>query len=397
MNTSLWILAIVTFLLAALVPAWPLMRDPNAPRRRRLQQALLDGLIKQAEYDKRLRELEQERNSKRPRLAIILFLAIPLLGLWVYEQIGTPEAVLLQASAPSQAEEGPGMSIDEAIASLEQRLFADPDNPANVEGWALLANSYESMGRYDDALKAYQKANEIDPEDPEIQLELAEALLFASPDGRLPPKGAELLQNLLTKYPGSQKALWLAGVAAYQEQNFAQALSIWKQLRATVTNPAAQESLDEQIAKAEHGLAALSGGEGVSAGDAGEATMAATTTPAATDNGRQIRVVVDMSAEMQAQRSDEGLLFVFARTPQGGPPLASLRLQAAEFPIEVDLSDANAMLAGRNLSSTDTVIIGARWSKSGQALPQSGDLEGYSGLIQLPTSDTIAVTIDNVR
>lgn len=400
MNTSLFILAIVTFVLAALIPAWPLFSDPLRGRRKRLEQAYSDGIINKEDYRKQTKELESGSTKRRPQLAIILLLAIPLVGLWLYDVVGTPEALFVEnITAASTNADGTeeGMTFDEAISALEQRLFDDPDNPANVEGWALLGNSYKNIGRYEDALAAYQKANLLAPENQQLQVDLAEAQLFASPDGQMPPKALELLQSVLASSPNNSKALWLTGVAAYQQRNFDEALTIWRKLRGLVSDPAALQSLDEQIAKAEQGALIASGAAPADANHEMAPDSETATADSASSGGRLVHVRVDFSAELLEQRDDAGSLFVFARTPQGGPPLASVRVNPEQFPLEVDLTDANAMLAGRNLSSAETVIIGARWSKSGEALPRPGDFEGYSGLVNLPTEDTVSVMIDNIR
>jgi cytochrome c-type biogenesis protein CcmH len=400
MNSTLFIWAIIVFVIAALIPAWPLLSDPAGPRRKSLEQAFRNGFIDKNEYKDKLKALDAEPRKRRPQLAILLVLLMPVIGIWLYGRVGTPDALLLQAvSTPPTAEAGAdgNMSFDQAISALEQRLFADPDNPANAEGWALLGNSYKNLGRYDDSLAAYQKANQLAPEDRNYQVDLAEALLFASSDGQMPPKALSILQEVLAVSPNNGKALWLIGVAAFQKEDFAGAIEYWVRLRDIVGDPAALESLEEQIARAQQGLAVQQGGSPAdSMASMGMANDGMANAGGDAASG-QVHVRIEISEEMAAQRSDDGILFVFARAPQGGPPLASLRLPAAELPLEVDLSDANAMIASRTISSEETVIIGARWSKTGEALPQSGDLEGYSGLVNLPMTGTVDVLIDSVR
>jgi cytochrome c-type biogenesis protein CcmH len=56
-----------------------------------------------------------------------------------------------------------------------------------------------------------------------------------------------------------------------------------------------------------------------------------------------------------------------------------------------------AMIPAMKLSRFKQVVVGARISRSGQATPQSGDLEGRTGVIELGSADTVEITINKVR
>jgi cytochrome c-type biogenesis protein CcmH len=68
-------------------------------------------------------------------------------------------------------------------------------------------------------------------------------------------------------------------------------------------------------------------------------------------------------------------LFVFVRSPTGGAPLAVKR-RPARLPQDVDLSAADAMVAGHGVQPGQKVLVVARISSSGSPLPRSGDLSG---------------------
>ena len=77
-------------------------------------------------------------------------------------------------------------------------------------------------------------------------------------------------------------------------------------------------------------------------------------------------------------------------------PLAIVRQQVQALPATVILDDSMAMTPAMKLSKFDKVVIGARISKRGIATPQSGDLEGRSGIITLDTTKSVNVIINQV-
>jgi cytochrome c-type biogenesis protein CcmH len=70
----------------------------------------------------------------------------------------------------------------------------------------------------------------------------------------------------------------------------------------------------------------------------------------------------------------QAALFVFARAPGGGPPVAVIRQSVNTVPGSFTLSDANSMLPGRSLADFPELALVARLSASGQPIEQSGDL-----------------------
>ena len=78
-------------------------------------------------------------------------------------------------------------------------------------------------------------------------------------------------------------------------------------------------------------------------------------------------------------------------------PLAVKRLRVADLPITVTLDDSLAMTPEMRLSSFPQVMVGARISASGQATPQSGDLEGEKGPLNPAETASLQLVIDRVR
>ena len=76
-------------------------------------------------------------------------------------------------------------------------------------------------------------------------------------------------------------------------------------------------------------------------------------------------------------------------------PLAMLRKQVRDLPLQFRLDDSLAMSPAARLSGASTVIVGARISKSGQAMPQPGDLSGQSAAVAVGSSG-LAIAIAEV-
>jgi cytochrome c-type biogenesis protein CcmH len=76
-------------------------------------------------------------------------------------------------------------------------------------------------------------------------------------------------------------------------------------------------------------------------------------------------------------------------------PLAIVRKRVADLPIAVTLDDSQAMSPALVLSKFSAVTVGARVSKSGQAMPASGDLAGSVSPVGTDSAE-VTVTIDQV-
>jgi cytochrome c-type biogenesis protein CcmH len=123
---------------------------------------------------------------------------------------------------------------------------------------------------------------------------------------------------------------------------------------------------------------------------AGASKAPATPTP----SGAMVAGTVKLAPGLAAKASPQDTVFIFARAVQGPKmPLAILRKQVKDLPVTFTLDDAMAMAPNMALSNFGEVIVGARVSKSGNAVPQSGDLEGLSSTIKVGATG-VAVVID---
>jgi len=123
---------------------------------------------------------------------------------------------------------------------------------------------------------------------------------------------------------------------------------------------------------------------------------AAATKPAAAGAGTNVSGTVALSAELKAKAGPNDAVYVFARPADGSKmPIAITRAQVKDLPLKFTLDDSTSMSKDIRISGFQEVIVAARVSKSGSAMPASGDLEGITKPVKVGSSG-LAVTIDRV-
>jgi cytochrome c-type biogenesis protein CcmH len=402
---ALMLAAALAFVLPPLLRA----RGGDADKRRAIEQARRAGVMSDGEAQAKLTELAQAPVAAAPSRLVpaLLALLIPLLAISLYRAVGEPRALdpvwrdAVAATAPETAGTPEAPSIEQAVAELAERMKQEP---YDLEGWMLLGRTYKSMERFEPAREALANAYRLAPENADVLVEYSEALVLASSSRRFEGEALELLTKAIELQPDSQRGQWLFGIAAYQAENYAQAVQVWERLLASLPGDAGpRAALEERIADARQ-----RGGLGVGSTGSprtGEASLAenpSTTTvqgepvesPA---TAPRLTVTVDIAPELKSKVGANDVLFVFARAAEGPRmPLAIQRLPAAQLPLTVTLDDSTSMMPTMKLSLIPQVVVGARISKSGQATPQPGDFETLSAPLANTRAEPIVLTIDRV-
>ena len=366
---------------------------------------LTDELYEQArrELERRLLEetgatettptMARRQVNSRP-VALALAIIIPTVSGLLYWELGNPLA-MTQSDEPALSgqgtAEGAHQSPDGLAAMVERLQQKMEENPNDGVGWGMLARSYMAMGRHADAVPIYEKAVKLIPNDAQLLVDYADALGVLH-GRKLDGKPEVLIQQALKIDPRNVKALMLAGTVAFNRKNFARAAKDWEQARANLpadTDPEMTQQLMAAIAEAQSQL----GG--------GQTTMPASTEPAVpaqqTGQSRAISGTVTLAPSLAGKGSPSDVLFVFAREVGGPPmPVSIVRATRKDLPFTFQLDDSTSPMPSRKLSSAGPVVIVARLSKSGQAMPQNGDLEGTSQPVQSGV-DGITVVIDRER
>ena len=294
-------------------------------------------------------------------LALALAFGLPLAAAGIYHLKGNPAALAPAATAPAAAVAAEPSSLEEAVAQLEQKVAG---NPNDFDGTVLLARSYMAMEKFDQARDAYARAVKLKPEETDLTVEYAEALLRSSSDHRFPPEAVAMLEAAIAKNPDNQRALFFLGTYQMQENKPADAVATWERLLPMVDADTSRE-LRKQIdmARRAAGMPPLP-----------PESSAPVATTSATDGTLDIDVQIDPAVAASAKPGD--VLFVFARSVAGsGPPFAAKRIVLGQLPMRVQLSDADSPMPAAKLSTQSSVLVMARLSKSGDVKAAPGDIE----------------------
>lgn len=348
-----------------------------------------------AEIERRV--LEEESVASAPEIVgspratlLLLLLAVPLLALAMYAVLGTPQA--LSPEAAMARDEPAPHEMDALVAKLAERMANQPPGQVeDVEGWVMLGRTYASMQRFPEAKAAFAQALQLSPNDAQLLADQADVLAMMQ-ERNLEGEPLRLIDQALKNNPTNLKALALAGTAAFERKDFAGAIKYWGQARA-VAPP------DSEFAQGlERGLAEARAAAGGSvAAPARPATAAPDTADTAAAGVASISGRVSLSPALAARVAAGDTVFVFARATEGPRmPLAILKRSVGELPLSFTLDDSMAMTPEFKLSKFPSVVVGARVSKSGNAMPQSGDLEGLSAPLS-GRSSGIELQIDSVR
>lgn len=309
-------------------------------------------------------------------LALALALLLPIAAVGLYLAVGTPVAL---NGVPRQQ----NMSIDQAVDELKAHLA---QQPTDLQGWLLLAQTYTVMRQPAAARDAYDRAMGLDGNNSAAMVGWAETDSMLRDDHRIEGRALDLLERAVKLDPQSQRGLWLLGISQFQHDRYAEAAATWRQLQP-------QLDPDSNVAKAV--------AEQIAVADA-RANGGTPSTPEKPANdearGPALQVQVSLSPALKDRLAPGDTLFVYARAEQGPPmPLAVARLDANTLPASVTLTDAMGMTPQFKLSSAQRVFVGARISKSGQAIAQAGDLEGDAGVVAVDTHTPIKISIDKVH
>ena len=352
-------------------------RAVHAARLKELQEDLDNGRLSPEDQASARRDLEKDlatapdrvraprADSPRRVTALIMLVFMLFAGTVLYGFFGNWRVGSEGVEAAS------AQAVVDMVDALDKRLHTSAGQD-DLQGWTMLGHSYMIMGRYPDALEAFSHARSLSKDtDPQILSSYAEALTLSDPNAFM-DKALPVFEQVLKVDPRNVQALWYGGLGALQRGDKALAVSRWDAVLAQDPPPDYRHYIEKAIA------------------DAGGV-------PAAAAAPIFINLHVSLDPAMAAKVTPDTTVFIYAQPKDGagGPPLAVRRLHVKDLPLDLKLSDQDAVVPGRVISAYDDLQVIARVSRSGNALPQAGDLIGRGEWLKA-TGKPVSIIIDTV-
>ncbi|WKD50981.1 c-type cytochrome biogenesis protein CcmI [Microbulbifer spongiae] len=404
--TDIWFGLAILLLLLALVFLLPAIRSTRTGRSddskrtamielyRARTSELQDALDRGAMDAKQVAQLETEMarellavRSGAPAAApsrrgagvlIGLALLVPIMAVGIYVWSERPGEVAFYREIVASYQ-GRADTASEARITSQLKAWVQK-HPEDLRSRYVLAQRLLLAGDIAGAVSAYRFVVEREPQAASVKADLAQALFFAG-GSRMSKEIRLLVKQVLESQPANGTALGLAGIAAYEDRDYRRAREYWQRaLQQLERGSAAAEALAAGVARAEQALA-----------DNPKATMAPASSQA--PGGPAIRVQVSLSGEIAADSATP--VYIYARSADSPMPLAIVRLNAGQLPVEVVLDESRAMMPGRSIATVDSVQLVARLALNGDARPLAGDWQGtIESLSRENWGKTQSITID---
>lgn len=249
-------LLIVVVSAFVLPPLWLGLRAPSMPADRKainlaifrdqlaeLEREKAEGDLNESDFEQARRELQrrlleevepaeaasaaQATYGPSRKMAMAILLLLPPLALLGYAKLGDPRALdASQVQAATQAPQVTPEQINNMVAQLAEKMKANPDD---MQGWLMLGRSYNALGRYDDAVQAFAKAEKVIVDNPDLLATYAEAIAMAGGKG-LVGKPQQLVEKALKIDANHGHSLFLAGAAAMEAGDNKKGIAYWEKL-----------------------------------------------------------------------------------------------------------------------------------------------------------------------
>ncbi len=328
--------------------------------------------------------------------AIAIGIALPLVSVLMYLGLGSPQGL-----EPGKENAAQGAShqltreqIDTMVARLAQRLESNPDDG---EGWVVLARSYNTLGRYAEAAAAYAKAEAKFPQDAQLLADYADSLAMAQGQV-LQGKPETLVRRALRADGNNLKALALAGTVEFEKRDFAKAIEYWRRMLPLLPPDSEMgNSVRASIQEAQEKQGGMAKSSTLIEQNKQQGAPKSPTATAAA-KAKSVSGTVKLAPALAARAAAEDTVFVLARPAQGGRmPLAAVRVKVKDLPLAFSFDDSMAMNPSAKLSDFAEVVVAARVSKSGNVVPQRGDLEGVSKPLRLGTTGILVQIANEIQ
>ncbi|CAM5187933.1 c-type cytochrome biogenesis protein CcmI [Alishewanella longhuensis] len=247
---------------------------------------------------------------------------------------------------------------DMQLFSLALRTKLDKEGDDAV-AWMLLGRVWMTLGMLEESVESFERALKLMPERTPLLISYSQALIMLGGDYNL-AKAGQSVAKVLMKEPDNIDAVSLMALIAHERGDNEQAISAWQLLASSL------DADDPRLAVVAERLAELTG------------QTAAATAEVVAANERSITLTLSI-ADTLATDFPDASLFVFARAIGGPPlPLAAKRLPMQSGLVTINLSTADAMQPGWDLTQSEQIEVVARIAISGTVERSAQDVEVVS-------------------
>jgi len=404
------LLLLILALLFIVVPLWrfqPIEKAEDGEIRRQknidvyehglseLEKDKQEALLQEEDYDRLktelqrsfLRDMEDEDHRQKGGIAapkklvpLLGLLFVPIFSYAVYEMIGSardlelPEILeALTAAETPEAQEELFVSLADFLQSRLERREDD------IQNGYMLGTLYLELEQYDDAITTFQGMTDIMEDGPDKATVLGQLVqsMYLANESQLSPPIQQVIDETLAMNPNEFAVMSLLAIESFINQDFRGAITYWRrQLMQLDGNSQQAYVIRERIAQVEAVLPTL-------------AEDSSDTEESENVEGPSVTLVVNLDESVLELVDDSMRLFIYARSPEFPMPLAAVNLVQPQYPFEITLTDAHAMMPAARLSSAENVYVGARLSRSGSAIAQSGDIQVESETFVLSDQSSI--------
>ncbi|MBY7786381.1 c-type cytochrome biogenesis protein CcmI [Vibrio fluvialis] len=328
-----------------------------------LKQSLLDDIP----ADKQA----TQQQSQVSTLAVLVpsVLLVVLLSYGMYAKFGNYDKVehwqqvsadLPQLTRKLMAPQGQGVELtdqemEDLTLSLRTRLYYQPEDST---GWLLLGRIAMANRDMQTAIGAMKHAYALEPQDGDIQLGYAQALML-SDDEMDQTQARSILQRLAKRDYVDLRVYSLLAFDAFERADYPSAIQYWGLMQKMIgPNDSRYEMLTRSIDSAKRKM-----GEGVV-------------------EGKSVSVTISLADNVVLPQN--AVLIVSVHSADGAPmPIAAARYPLSSFPRTVVLDDNNSMMQGRKLSDLSTLMVRVRIDTDGNVSTKDGDWFGESQPVNL--------------
>ncbi|EGA68456.1 putative cytochrome c-type biogenesis protein [Vibrio sinaloensis DSM 21326] len=342
------------------------------------QQDLIDDL-KQSLLDDIPSEQQKAPESVISPMAVLIPSMLLVVGLSyaMYFKFGAQQDVQnwqeVTANLPALSKklmspQGAELSDDEMrdlTLALRTRLHYQPEDST---GWLLLGRIALANRDVDTAIGSMKKAYKLEPENTDVMLGYAQALMLSQDDVDQ-ENARRILGNLVQQDYVDLRVFSLLAFDAFERQDFAAAIRYWGIMQQMIgPEDSRYEMLGRSIENAQKQLGQQVG------------------------TGKSVSVTIDLADQVVVDPN--AVLIVSVHTADGAPmPVAAARYPIGTLPRTVVLDDGNSMIAERKLSSLDSLMVRARIDSDGNVATKDGDWFGESEAVKI--GEPVEVMIDN--